>query len=496
MNHDELLRTQQERDLYSRILSLSVCDDLSPLLREALQLIVDITQSQRGYLALYEPKEKEPRYWLAKGFSEDEVQNIRKKISRGVISAALTTGQTILLDSALEDPRFQGNTSVQALEIEAVLCAPIGAKNPVGVLYLQGKPHARFTEEDKHRAEIFSRHLAPLVDRLLLKQYQQDATDPTLSYRQRLKLDALSGRSKAMAEVFAQLEKAARFELTVLLRGASGTGKTVIARAIHQNSTRHEKPFLELNCAALPESLFESEFFGALQGAHSTANRKILGKVAAAEGGTLFLDEIGELPLTVQSKLLQLLQSKEYFPLGATKPEKADIRLITATNINIEESVRQKKFREDLFYRLKVLSLYVPPLSDRSEDIPDLLRSFCQKVCEQHKLPSITPTHEALRAAEMCEWPGNIRQLSHAAEVATINAAMEGKAEVSLHHLFAEVSKQDASLSYQEAMRRSQHQIISKALSDADWNISEAARRLSLNRSYLHQMIQSLNLKR
>src|SRR5262249_36164576 len=157
---------------------------------------------------------------------------------------------------------------------------------------------------------------------------ERDAEDATKPLRARLKLEGLAGRSRALAEVFRQVESAARFEISVLLTGPSGTGKTALARAIHDNSQRAGKPFLELNCAALPETLFESELFGAVPGAHSTATRKIQGKLAAAQGGTIFLDEIGELSLNIQSKLLQFLQSKEYFPLGSAKPEKADVRIL------------------------------------------------------------------------------------------------------------------------------------------------------------------------
>jgi Nif-specific regulatory protein len=493
----EITRLTRERDLYLRLLALNTQEDLNPLLREALSLIVEVTEAERGYLALYNEQEEDPQWWIAKGFSEEEIQSIKKNISHGVIAAALVTGETITSDAA-QDPRFRENESVIAQQIHAVLCAPIGIKRRGGVLYLQGKQNSQetFGAEDKRRAELFSLHLAPLVDRLLLRQQKEALLDPTLPIRGRLQLTSILGKSQALADVFRQVEKASRFELTVLLRGPSGTGKTAIARAIHENSPRQKRPFLELNCAAIPESLFESELFGAMQGAHSTANRKIIGKLAAAEGGTLFLDEIGELPSAVQAKLLQFLQSKEYFPLGATKAEKANVRLLAATNTNLEEAVRQKKFRDDLLYRLQVMTIQIPSLSERREDIALLMRSFCQRTCEQHQLPEILPSFETLRAAEMSEWPGNIRQLANAVEVATINAAMENASLLLPHHLFPAHPQKEGPIPYQEAVRQFQQQLVRVTLDETNWNVSEAARRLTLNRTYLHQLIQSLEIKR
>src|SRR5262245_4175493 len=283
-----------ERDLYYRLLELGARQDLAPLLEEALALIVEVTGARKGFLSVHGPDASgsEPPFWIARGCSAEDVDGIRRSVSRGVIAEAMATGRTVVTPSALEDPRFRDNRSVQAHGIGAVVCAPVGGDGPIGVLYLQDRePDGSFSDEDRRCAETFARHLAPLVDRLTTRGRQDEDRDPTRPLRKRMRVDGLVGRSAALADVLTQVEAAGRFDVSVLLGGPSGSGKTALARAIHEHSPRAGKVFVEINCAALPEPLFESELFGAMPGAHSSALKRVPGKLAAAEGGTLFLDE-------------------------------------------------------------------------------------------------------------------------------------------------------------------------------------------------------------
>jgi Nif-specific regulatory protein len=249
----------------------------------------------------------------------------------------------------------------------------------------------------------------------------------------------------------------------------------------------------------LPETLIESELFGAMAGAHSAATRRVEGKVAAAQHGTLLLDEIGELPLTAQAKLLHLLQSKEYFPLGSGQPVRADVRVVAATNTDPEQAVAEHRFRADLFFRLQVMSVRMPSLAERRDDIRELAMHFCACAWERHGLPRVELSRNALRAAEWAAWPGNVRQLAHAVEAAVIRAAGAGSTQVESRHLFpdeADSAESSANLTFQEATRRFQADYLRETLENAQWNVVETSRRLDLARSHVYSLIRSFGLQR
>jgi transcriptional regulator with GAF, ATPase, and Fis domain len=509
-----LSRAEQERDFYRKLLELGQTEAIEPFLVDALALITAITGARRGYVELVaDPERGEATFWRAHGCEDQDVADIRAAFSRGVIAEALATGRTIITVSALNDPRFRHSDSVQRNRIEAVICAPVGAAPPVGVVYLQDRTDkGLFTEEDRRRVETFARHLAPFADRLLLRRRREDEIDPTLPFRRALRAEGIVGRSAALARVLAEVAAAAPLDVTVLFTGPSGTGKTQLARVLHESSPRARGPFVELNCATLPEALVESELFGAMPGAHSTARHKIEGKVEAAEGGTLFLDEIGALAPQAQAKLLQLLQSREFYPLGATRPARADVRVLAATNLDLKAAVQRKEFREDLFYRLQVLPIRLPTLSERREDIAPLAEHFCARACATHGLPSLRLGVDALCAVEAAEWTGNARELAHAVEAAAIRAAAEGVLQIERRHLFppdaATPGPESAravpaveigpyrGLTFQEATRRFQAELLRAALEECGWNVTEAAARLDVARSHAYKLVRAFGLTR
>ena len=494
-----------EHELYRRLLNLGREKELLPLLGEALALIVEVTGVSQGYLELYDDDDGDPsgapKWGIAHGFSDSELNAVRSAISRGIISEAVAGGETVVTPSAFLDPRFKARESVQIGRIEAVLCTPIGEDPPRGVLYLQGRAkQGLFTAAEQERAEVFAHHLARLVDPLLAERRKEAISDPTAVVRATLTAPGVVGRSKALASVLRQASAYAPLDVTVVLTGESGTGKSLLARVIHDNGPRAGKPFIEVNCGALPEALLENELFGAMPGAHSTALHRIEGKVAAAERGTLFLDEIGALPMLAQAKLLQLLQSKVYFPLGGNKPINADVRIVAATNVNLKQAVADKTFREDLFYRLQVLEIRVPSVAERRDDIPELMAYFCDHSCQRHSFARIELSRAAVRAAQAAEWPGNIRQLENALESAVVRCVSEHRPTLERADLFPTGAdpqgEADTDESLQAATRRFQERLVQRVLDETNWNVAEAARRLDVARSHVYNLIRAFGLKR
>jgi Nif-specific regulatory protein len=467
---------------YRRLLDLNEVGE--PVLGEVLEALLGLTGAREAFI---EVRDGDRRWNASHGCEPNRIEEIRESVSTGIIAHALDAGEVVTTASAVSDPRFDELESVRRNGIEAVLCAPLGADASLGVVYLQGGQLGHDTTAAKRHVRYFARAFGPLADRLLA-----DTGGPS-SPAFRPVLHA----SRVMADVVQRCRFAAALEVQVLLTGPTGTGKTLLAECMHRASPRSEAPFVALNCAAIPEALLENELFGAGTGGHSAASGGVTGKVAAAEGGTLLLDEVGELSLPAQAKLLQLLQSRTYHRLGDPALHEADVRILAATNQDLEQAVAEGRFRADLLYRLDVLHIRVPPLEEREEDIVPLALSLLRRAADRNGLEPKRLSSEARGALLARSWPGNVRELANRLEAALVNAHLREGAAIGVEDLqLSEPEPAGDATGWAEATRRFQRRHLLSVLEDSQWNVSEAARRLSITRAHVYNLMRDHGIDR
>jgi Nif-specific regulatory protein len=494
----------RDLDFYRAMVGFGNHEKIESLLRAALDVLVARVGARETLIEVTgDDGVSVSRHVVTSGCASDRQEEISIFVSRGIVGEAIATGRTVATANATEDPVFGQFESVKKHKLEAVLCVPIGRDVPVGVVYLQGKAATEtfqaYEEGLRRDVETFASALSDPVERLLAR----GGVSPALPADRPPPLDdafsAVRGRSAVMRDLVDRLRMAAPLDIHVLLTGPSGAGKTLLANAIHRASRRVSARFVELNCAAIPEALLENELFGADAGAHSAVPKGGLkGKVEVAEGGTLFLDEIAELPIGAQAKLLQLLQSKMYYRLGASEPRTANVRVVAATNVNLKAAVAERRFREDLYYRLGVLEARVPSLAERTEDLLPLGLAFVRQAVERHGLSHKTLSPSAIRAIQVAHWPGNVRELANRIESATIHAQMRESDRIESRDLFPDSPNADdtSGFALQEATRHFQRKHVLAALESTDWNVVEAAQLLDVSRSHAYSLIRAFDLKR
>ncbi len=422
-------------DIKVKVLSeISNALSSSLALEKSLGSILEILslnlEMQRGMVVLVDPASNELKIEVAQGLTKEEKARGRYKIGEGIVGRVVESGLPMVVQDIGSEPLFLNRTQARKDLKErkfAFLCVPIKNDNKViGALSVDHLFKGNIPyEEDSHLLSIIASMVGQAVKiRELAEKDKQAIVSENIKLKQQLKAKFKFGNiiytSPLMENILEAAVQVAQSQAAVLLRGESGTGKELVASAIHYSSPRADKPFIKVACAALPENLLESELFGYERGAFTGAIERKIGRFEMADGGTIFLDEIGDLSIPTQIKLLRVLQEKEFERLGATKTIKVDVRVICATHRNLEEMIKERKFREDLFYRINVFPIVLPPLRERKEDIPLLAVHFLHKFNKQNgkKIEGINQT--ALDMLMLYGWPGNVRELENIMERAVI----------------------------------------------------------------------------
>jgi transcriptional regulator with PAS, ATPase and Fis domain len=346
--------------------------------------------------------------------------------------------------------------------------------------------------------EVASFSMPPAADDEEDIAIESDASEAEVPHSLPRSMQGVVGVSDSLIDVYRIVDRVAETTCNILITGESGTGKEIVARAVHRTSLRGDAPFIAVNCGAIPEALLESELFGHARGAFTGAHQTKQGRIALAEGGTLFLDEIGEMPLSLQVKLLRVLQSREYSPVGDNRVLKADVRIVAATNVNLESAVQAGTFREDLYYRLNVIHLTVPSLRERPEDVPLLVHHFLARSKEKLGRQINGVSRAAAQLLAEYQWPGNVRELENTIERAVLlcsTTTIEPK-DLPQRVLGLGTEKRisprlpDAGLDLRNAVETFENQLIRQALERTQWNKKQAANLLGLNRTTLVEMLK------
>ena len=491
----------------SRVLSRSL--NLHKTLLGVLDVLHETVAMQRGMVTLLDVGTGELLVnAVHNGDPEQAHTAVRYRPGEGIIGTILKDGKCIVVSQLKDEPRFLDRLGLYDPKLPFIgVPIKIGDKEQlVGVLVAQPQSHDEAMLQEQLRFMQMVANLIAQSVRLSLKveSERRDITDERDRLRREVRadygLDNIVGHSQSMRRIFEQIRQVAKWNTTVLIRGESGTGKELVANAIHYNSPRANRPFIKLNCAALPDNLLESELFGHEKGAFTGAVSQRKGRFEQANGGTLFLDEIGEISAAFQAKLLRVLQEGEFERVGGDRTFKVDVRIIAATNRDLESAVEEGEFREDLYYRLNVMPLYIPSLRDRSEDIPDLARFLIGKIA-RHQSRELEITDSAIRLLMRYAWPGNVRELENLLERAAIMSegglidrdvvgmtGLEDKISINTQAAATpSIDLNDTSLDERER--------VIAALEQAGWVQAKAARLLGMTPRQIAYRIQTLNIK-
>ena len=445
----------------------------------------------RSFVMLLEPEGEKLRVEATYGLSHDNARRVTYRVGEGVIGRVAQSGKPVVIPQTSQEPlllnRLRSLEEVASKREISFVCVPILVDGRATGVIGADRPYK--LERDFDRTTKFLSVIAAMVAQALKLAQRFEADKKVLvdenillkqELRERYDFSRIIGNSSPMRQVYEQVTQVARTNTTVLLRGESGTGKEMIAHALHHNSLRAAKPFVKVNCAALPDTLIESELFGYEKGAFTGAQARKKGRFELADGGTLFLDEIGDLDLSTQIKLLRVLQEREFERLGGTETIKVNVRLVVATNKNLEEAIAKHQFREDLYYRLNVFTIFMPALRERKPDILLLAEHFVDKFEREHGKHIKRISTPAIDMLTSYHWPGNVRELENVIERAVLVCESN---VIHGHHLppslqTAEGSDTLSRLSLTSAMEAYERDLIQDALKTSRGNRAKAAKLL------------------
>jgi Nif-specific regulatory protein len=506
--------------LYEIVKIVNSTLDLQEVLTRVLDVCIRRLRAERGMLLLLDPITGALRTSVVRNIKDDDTES--KRSPQSIVKEVIQSGQSIMSADARADQRFVESESVIAENILSILCVPLIIKERIsGAIYVDHRQARHlFSQKDLSFLEAFADQAAIAIENARLYEELEEARTRLSLENETLRrevlvekhLDSIVGSSEPVAKIQFAIRKAAAGFSTVLLRGESGTGKGLVARIIHNISPRRNGPFIKFNCAALPETLAESELFGHEKGAFTGADRRKLGRFELANNGSIFLDEIGKMSLAMQSKLLRVVEEKDFERVGGTQTIKTDVKIIAATNLDLERAIEDGTFREDLFYRLNIVPIVLPPLRDRKDDIPMLAEHFIRKICKDLGIDVKHLEPGVIDLFMRYDWPGNVRELEatlHRAIVMSNGDTMTRNEFYSLYNhaspapvLAAEPSggmpligkMEITSEVYDEMMSAVDKQLILRALETSGGRIREAARRLGLARNTLKAKIQKYNI--
>ncbi|HET9993827.1 MAG TPA: sigma 54-interacting transcriptional regulator [Candidatus Acidoferrum sp.] len=509
LRHDELLYLHPESlaalpqsERLARALSTLVkistaigsIRDVESLQWQLLGMIFDVIPAERGAILLASGAEEisSPIGW-DRVSGPDHPVHVNRALARRVMQEGVS-----VLENEDPEPSSSGVSPIQGRKpLRSLLCVPLTAADlTLGVIYLDSSnPATAFTKDDLQLLAGIAGLAAIAIENA--RQFERLGTE-----NQQLRAEVslhhdMVGQSARMRDVYKFIERVAPSDSTVLIYGESGTGKELAARAIHKNSPRKDKPFVALNCAALTETLLESELFGHEKGSFTSAICQKKGLLEVAEEGSVFLDEVGELPLTLQAKLLRVLQEREFVRVGGTRSLKLNVRFLAATNKDLQKAVREERFRADLYHRLNVISLTLPPLREHPEDIALLAEHFAARYAKKcnRNVKGFSP--EARACLVQYDWPGNIRELENAMERAIVIGSSDFILPEDLPETLLETAPTSGSspTKYHDAIRDLKKQMILNAFEQAGGSITETAKILGVHSNYLHRLIRNLDLR-